>query len=77
MFVDITNLEELKDRYNSEKPCVMKIEIDNYDDLINAVNASPRLELSSENSCGCKCDNDSKSSDCRGFLGFSVSGRFR
>ena len=48
MFIDITNLEDLKERYNNEKPCVMKVELDNYDDLINAVDAAPRLELSSE-----------------------------
>lgn len=48
MFIDITNLEDLKERYNNEKPCVMKVELDNYDDLIKAVDAAPRLELSSE-----------------------------
>lgn len=48
LFLDITNLEDLKDRYNNEKPCAMKIELDNYEDLINAQGAAPKLELSSE-----------------------------
>lgn len=48
LFIDITSLEDLKDRYNNEKPCAMRIEVDNYDDLINPPGSSPNLELSSE-----------------------------
>ena len=33
LFEDITVLEELKDRYNEERPCIAKIQIDNYDEL--------------------------------------------
>ena len=47
-FYDITNLEELKDRYNAEKPCVAKIQIDNYDELISNAGSAPRLALSGE-----------------------------
>ena len=36
IFADITVLEELKDRYNDEKPCIAKIQIDNYDELIDS-----------------------------------------
>lgn len=47
-FYDVTNLEELKDRYNAEKPCVAKIQIDNYDELISNAGSAPRLALSGE-----------------------------
>lgn len=36
LFQDVTVFEELKDRYNDEKPCVAKIQIDNYDELIDS-----------------------------------------
>ena len=36
MFSDVTVLEDLKDRYNEEKPCIAKVQIDNYDELIEA-----------------------------------------
>ncbi len=36
VFLDVTGFEELKDRYNDEKPCIAKIQIDNYDELIEA-----------------------------------------
>ena len=36
LFQDITGFEELKDRYNEEKPCIAKIQIDNYDELIES-----------------------------------------
>ena len=35
-FTDITVLEDLKVRYNEEKPCIAKVQIDNYDELIEA-----------------------------------------
>lgn len=47
-FCDVTNLEELKDRYNDEKPCIAKIQLDNYDQLIDSTGPVPRLALSSE-----------------------------
>ncbi len=47
-FYDVTNLEELKDRYNDEKPCIAKIQLDNYDQLIDSTGQVPRLALSSE-----------------------------
>ncbi len=47
-FSDVTNLEGLKDRYNNEKPCVAKIHLDNYDELIDSTGAVPRLALSSQ-----------------------------
>ena len=47
-FCDVTNLEELKDRYNDEKPCIAKIQLDNYDQLIDSTGPDPRLALSSE-----------------------------
>lgn len=48
IFNDVTGMEELKERYNSEKPCVAKIQVDNYDQLIDSSGAAPKLGLSSE-----------------------------
>jgi len=48
VFSDVTTLEDLKDRYNDEKPCLIRIEIDNYDQLIDGKSGAPNLELSSE-----------------------------
>ena len=48
IFNDVTGMEELKDRYNKEKPCVAKIQVDNYDQLIDSSGAAPKLSLSSE-----------------------------
>ncbi len=48
IFNDVTNMEELKEKYNSEKPCVAKIQVDNYDQLIDGSGSSPKLGLSSE-----------------------------
>ena len=48
IFHDVTGMEELKDRYNNEKPCVAKIQVDNYDQLIDSSGAAPNLGLSSE-----------------------------
>lgn len=47
-FDDITNFENLKDRYNDEKVCVAKINIDNYDDMIASTSAEKRLLVSTE-----------------------------
>ncbi len=47
-FEDITNFENLKDRYNDEKVCVAKINIDNYDDLIASTSAEKRMLVSTE-----------------------------
>jgi len=48
IFHDVTNLEELKDRYNNEKPCVAKIQVDNYDQLFESSGSAPNLSLSTE-----------------------------
>lgn len=48
IFTDVTSLEELKERYNCEKPCAAKIQVDNYDQLIDSSGSSPNLSLSSE-----------------------------
>lgn len=48
IFNDVTGMEELKERYNSEKPCVAKIQVDNYDQLIDSSGVAPKLGLSSE-----------------------------
>lgn len=47
-FDDITNFENLKDRYNNEKVCVARINIDNYDDLIVSTSAEKRMLVSTE-----------------------------
>ena len=45
LFTDVTVLEELKDRYYDEKPCIAKILIDNYDELVEAQTESGNVEL--------------------------------
>ncbi|MCQ2554510.1 MAG: DHH family phosphoesterase [Clostridia bacterium] len=47
LFFDVTPYSLLKEKYDNEKPCCMKIEVDNYNDLIYPSGESPRLELSS------------------------------
>ncbi|MGN0658134.1 MAG: DHH family phosphoesterase [Emergencia sp.] len=47
-FEDITNFENLKDRYNDEKTCIARINIDNYDDLIASTSAEKRMTMSTE-----------------------------
>lgn len=47
-FYDITNYEGLKDRYNDEKICVCKINIDNYDELIASTPPDMRMTISTE-----------------------------
>lgn len=47
-FFDITNYENLKDRYNNEKICVCRINIDNYDELIASTSANHQMSVSTE-----------------------------
>lgn len=47
-FYDITNFESLKDRYNDEKVCVCKINIDNFDELVASTSAEKRMSISAE-----------------------------
>ena len=47
-FYDVTNYESLKDRYNDEKICVCRINIDNYDELIASTAVSNQMGVSTE-----------------------------
>lgn len=47
-FYDVTNYESLKDRYNDEKICVCRINIDNYDELIASTAANNQMGVSTE-----------------------------
>ena len=47
-FQDVSSYKELKERYQDERPCAMRIGIDNYDELIYPQGEDPRLELSSD-----------------------------
>jgi len=47
-FFDVTNYENLKDRYNDEKICVCRINIDNYDELIASTSANNQMKVSTE-----------------------------
>ena len=47
-FLDVTNYENLKDRYNNEKICVCKINIDNYDELIASTSANNQMSVPTE-----------------------------
>ncbi len=47
-FFDVTNYENLKDRYNNEKICVCKINIDNYDELIASTSANNQMSVPTE-----------------------------
>ncbi len=47
-FYDVTNYENLKDRYNDEKTCVGKINIDNYDELIASTSPEKSMTISAE-----------------------------
>jgi len=46
IFQDVTVLEELKDKYNDERPCAALVQVDNYEELSG--DTQKRLELSSE-----------------------------
>ena len=48
LFWDVTGLEDLKDRYNNEKLCMAKVQVDNYDELTSSSATEMRLALSSE-----------------------------
>ena len=45
-FYDVTGFEDLKDRYNDEKPCIAKVQIDNYDELVEVQKGISELSLS-------------------------------
>src|SRR5699024_3773804 len=45
LFNDITTFEELKEKYNDEKLCIAKIQVDNYDELIADMTAQERQNL--------------------------------
>ena len=48
LFEDVTSLEELKDKYNAERLCIGKIQIDNYDELIANTPVGSRISLPNE-----------------------------
>ena len=45
LFSDVTTFEELKERYNDERMCVAKIQVDNYDELMADMAAQERQSL--------------------------------
>lgn len=48
-FMDITSLQEITDKFNSQRPCMAKIQLDNYDELTNNNRTQqPRSDLSTE-----------------------------
>ena len=47
-FFDITSYVEIKEKYDDEKICVARINIDNYDDLIAGTDPSMRMTISSQ-----------------------------
>lgn len=47
-FYDVTELENLKEKYNNEKTCICKINIDNYDELIASVEPEIGMSISTE-----------------------------
>lgn len=48
LFNDVTTLEDLKERYNNERICIAKIEVDNYDELVANMTVEERLSLPNE-----------------------------
>ena len=48
LFEDVTRLEELKDKYNAERLCIAKIQIDNYDELLANTSAESRMSVPNE-----------------------------
>lgn len=48
LFGDVTNLEDLKEKYNSEKICIAKIQIDNYDELMANTPMESKISVSNE-----------------------------
>ena len=47
-FYDITSFMEIKEKYDEEKICVARINIDNYDDLISGTDPSMRMVITSQ-----------------------------
>ena len=47
-FYDVTGFEELKSRYEGEKTCVAKINIDNYDELVASTPEEARMSVVTE-----------------------------
>lgn len=47
-FYDITELEQLKEKYDDEKLCICKINIDNYDELIASVEPEIGMTISTD-----------------------------
>lgn len=47
-FYDITAFMKVKERYDEEKICVARINIDNYDDLISGTDPSMRMTITSQ-----------------------------
>lgn len=48
LFDDVTNLEDLKDRYNKEKTCIAKVQVDNYDELSTNISTEMRMTLTGQ-----------------------------
>lgn len=44
-FYDVTNFENLKEKYNDEKICVAKLNIDNYDELVASTPEESRMSV--------------------------------
>lgn len=47
-FYDITSFMKIKEKYDEEKICVARINIDNYDDLISSTDPSMRMVITSQ-----------------------------
>ena len=47
-FYDITSFMQIKEKYDDEKICVARINIDNYDDLISGTDPSMRMTITSQ-----------------------------
>ncbi len=47
-FNDVTGFEDLKDKYNNERLCIAKVEVDNYEDLLANMPAEERRILPNE-----------------------------
>lgn len=48
LFSDVTGFEELKEKYNNERICIGKIQIDNYDELISNIPLDIRGEVTNQ-----------------------------
>ena len=45
LFNDVTTFEELKEKYNDERICIAKVQVDNYDELTADMSAQERQSL--------------------------------